>query len=150
MTNLVAPDRRPHLADVIRAIGYFHIALWSTLYLLHPSVQVAASLAGYTRLIWVGISGFGALVACIGAITGFDVKVELPGILFAAVGPLFYSVINIYFFFVPTVGGGVTDPVTRLALSALFVSTAVLLLPRALDLYSEGLRTRAMNRIKQK
>lgn len=134
---------------MIRAIGYFHIALWSTLYLLHPSVQVAANLAGYTRLIWVGISGFGALVACIGAVTGFDVKVELPGILFAAVGPLFYSVVNIYFFFAPP-DHAMQDPITRLALSALFVSTAVLLLPRALDLYSEGLRTRAMNRIKQK
>lgn len=135
-------DKRPRLGDVLRAIAYGHIALWAGLYLFHPSTSVAHSTADYTRIIWVGIAALGAFVAFIGALSGRDVKIELPGILFAALGPLFYSVVNLYFFFVP--GGQHEDPWTRLALSAFFVSLTVLMLPRALDLYSDALRTRAL------
>jgi hypothetical protein len=150
LNQLVKKDRRPHFPDVLRAIGYGHIALWAVLYLFHPSAAVAASTADYSRIIWVGIAGLGAFVAFLGALSGLDVKVELPGILFAAVGPLFYSVINLYFFLFPQLLAPTEDPYTRLALSAFYVSLTLLLLPRAVDLYSEGLRTRNLNKFREK
>lgn len=150
LSNIVQRRNRPHLGDLLRALAYGHIAIWSALYLFHPSLQVAQTTADYTRLIWVGMSGLGALVAMIGSLSGLDVKMELPGILFAAIGPAFYSLINIYFFIIPPdVPGPPTDPYTRLALSALFVSISILILPRALELYSEALRTRNLNLLNQ-
>lgn len=147
MNSIIQKRERPHFVDVLRAIGYGHLGVWAILFVFFPSIQVAEFTEDYTRVIWLGMAGLGAFVAMLGALTGLDVKVELPGILFTAIGPAFYSVINLYFVVFPTTGPGSQAPMTRLSLSFLFIAVAILLLPRAIELYSEGLRTRSLRRV---
>lgn len=142
MASLYGEDRRPHIGDFLRAAAYTAIGNWALLYILFPPVSFVA-LATYTRLIWLGITALGALIATIGCLTRLDVKVELPGVLFMLVGPLFYTVVNLWFIFLPSPLSG--PVLSRCGFACMTISIFFVLLPRAVDLYSDALRTRALN-----
>lgn len=141
MASLYGEARRLQLGDVLRAAAYTALGNWALMYAIFPPPSFVA-LATYTRVIWLGITVFGAVLATIGSLTRLDYKVELPGLMFMSVGPLFYTLINLWFFFLPTELSGAS--MTRFGTAFMTLSLFLLLLPRALDLYSDMLKAQTL------
>ena len=133
---------RPTIEDLLRAVAYSALASWTVLFLVFPPLAYASEIDFATRLTWMGITFLGAMTAAIGAIFRFDLKVELPGLVFALIGPFFYFAAQAYLVGHPLPH---TDPNARVHLIAYALLPILLSLPRIYALYTESRRLRRIN-----
>lgn len=129
--------------DTLRAAGYFVIMVWAVLFAIYPPTAFTGALEDFTRLFWMAVTFLGAATAFAGAVTGIDIKIELPGLLVTQLGPLFYFISQLYYVSFPE---GV-DQTGRIALVAYAILPGVLLLPRTHRLYKVS---RSLKRINTK
>lgn len=133
---------RPTVEDLLRALAYTALAGWSVLFLVFPPIAYVSELDFATRATWMGITFIGAVTAATGAVFRFDLKVELPGLIFALIGPFFYFAAQAYL-----VGHPIphTDPNARVHLIVYALLPILLSLPRIYALYMESRRLRRIN-----
>jgi hypothetical protein len=133
---------RPKVDDYLRALGYLNIMVWAVIFYSFPPVAFISEVAQYTRALWLGVAFIGGLTAFIGALTRIDLKVELPGILIATVGPVLYSFSQLYLSLNPLEG---VDPTQRYGLAAYAFLGVTLLLPRLVFLLRTKNRLKGLN-----
>ena len=133
---------RPTVEDLLRALAYTALMAWTVLFLVFPPVAYVSEIDFATRATWMGITFLGALAAALGAIFRFDLKVELPGLIFALIGPLFYFAAQAYLVGHPLPH---TDPNARVHLVVYALLPILLSLPRIYALYKESRRLRRIN-----
>lgn len=132
---------RPTVEDILRAVAYLGVAVWCVLFLVYPPVAYVSLVDFITRLCWVGACGIGALTAFVGSLIRMDLKVELPGIAFMLIGPLFYGAAQIWLIVNPFPD---TDPTARNALAMYAFLPLLFTLPRMYALYRETQRSSAL------
>lgn len=135
---------RPTIEDVARAAGYAVMMCWSVFFVVFPPAAFAESLDLLPRITWMSVTFVGAFACFLGAILRIDIKLELPGLLVAYVGPVFYFASQLFYAVGadPTV---VADPSQRYALVVYAILPAVLLLPRTISLFREARRLKRIN-----
>lgn len=133
---------RPTVEDLLRTLGYLTLTLWTVTFLIFPPLAYLDQLDFFTRLAWLGITGLGAFVAALGSVFRFDLKVELPGLVFALIGPVFYFAAQLYFNVHPST---LTLIVGTKPLVVYSVLPAILLLPRIWALYIESRRQKRIS-----
>lgn len=135
-------ERRLRFDDFLRSLGYIAIACWAVLYQLDPSAIVSDQVQPWVQILWLGICFFGAVLASLGCILKIDIKLELPGLLFMMVGPLLYFGATIYRVYAISLAEGIQPP-GLIPLLIYSILPVILLLPRAFNLYSDVLMSRA-------
>jgi hypothetical protein len=146
MTIQMSTRDRPGVEDYLRAIAYLALSAWSVLFYIFPPQAFVSELDGRTRMIWLGFSLVGSLMAFAGAVSHIDLKLELPGILLSFVGPIFYGFSQFYLVMYPTAESG--PPTARIAL-VVFASVPVFLqLPRVVSLFIESRRLKRINQVR--
>lgn len=146
MTNVkkVSGVARPTVEDVARAAGYFVMMLWTVFFVLFPPTAFAESLDLLPRITWMSVTFVGAFASLLGALLRIDIKLELPGLLVAYVGPVFYFASQL-FYVVGADPSVIADPTQRYALVVYAILPAVLLLPRTISLFREARRLKRIN-----
>lgn len=134
---------RPTVEDYLRATAYLGVLAWTILFAVYPPVTYVDGLDILTRLSWIGACGLGALAAFFGAIFRIDLKLELPGIAFMLVGPLFYTVAQIWLTINPPADA---PPNARVALIVYAFLPVLFVLPRMYSLYAESQRSSAIRK----
>jgi hypothetical protein len=134
---------RPTPEDLLRSAGYLTILVWSILYTMFPPLAVTNSLDTFTRYIWMGATCMGASIALLGSVLRIDLKMELPGVLIALIGPILYSASQMYFVAFPLAGDHAGSRIAFIVYSML---PAILLLPRSHELYAESKRLHRINK----
>jgi TRAP-type C4-dicarboxylate transport system permease small subunit len=142
MSNPQARSPRPKFEDYLRALGYFNIMLWAALFWFFPPVAFSSEIEGLSRFIWLGATFAGGAMAFAGALKRIDLKLELPGILVALLGPVFYTLSQVYLFLNPLPN---SDPNARVALIAYAALGVTLLLPRLHSILSAKRRIKELN-----
>lgn len=142
------PRPRATFEDFLRAIAYLGFLAWAVVFLIFPPVSYEDALDFWTRLVWLGITAFGAALAAVGAARRIDLKMELPGLIFMLIGPLLYVAAQVYYLSHPS-----ADPYSsaRQVLATYTLLPILLLLPRIWGLYTEARRLKkahAANRMK--
>lgn len=130
---------RPTGEDLLRALGYGALALWSIVFLIYPPVAFQTALAGFTLTFWHGIALAGSVAALLGSLTRIDLKLEYPGIIILLIGPVFYTLSQVYYIAFNIEPGSTS----RYALAVYAIVPAILLTPRLFGLYSETRRAKA-------
>lgn len=125
---------RPTIEDHLRGVGYLTICLWAVLFTMFPPVAFAVGLHFYTRLFWLSITFTGALIAAVGAFRRIDLKMEFPGLILTHIGPFFYFLGQVYYFFNPADGDLVNS---RTAFMVYAILPGILILPRTVGLHLE-------------
>ena len=131
---------RPHRDDYLRALAYFGLLCWSILFSIFNPIDINPDILPLTRVIWMGATMIGAFWACLGALVRIDLKMELPGLILAFVGPLFYYALQMFYIFHPIHPGD--DISGRIPLSCYVLLPCLLMLPRMFGLISEARRLR--------
>lgn len=131
------------MEDILRAVAYLGVAVWCVLFLIYPPVAYVDQVDLFTRIAWVGACGAGALTAFVGSLIRMDLKVELPGIAFMLIGPLFYGAAQIWLIIHPFPD---SDPTARNALAMYAFLPLLFTLPRMFALYSETKRSSALRK----
>jgi hypothetical protein len=124
--------------DHLRAFAYSVFAIWAVVFVVWPPMSFASALDEITRILWMAITFSAAVIAVIGACKRIDFKLELPGLFFMLVGPVFYFISQLFYIFAPTVASGPPDQRISGAVYALLPT--VLLLPRIIGLLREARR----------
>lgn len=127
------------MEDVLRAVAYFVVLLWAVVFLVYPPEAYVSTLDVATRIFWMSVCGLGAAVAVLGAIFRLDLKVELPGLIFMGIGPLFYFAAQMFYNLNPLPD---TLPTARYALTFYALLPLMLTLPRMYGLYAESRRVK--------
>lgn len=142
----VFPEQRlrPTVEDYLRALAYLGFISWGVLFLIWPPVAYADTVDLTTRLAWVGTCILGASAAFLGAVLRIDLKLELPGLSFMLIGPLFYGAAQAWYIMNPPVTS--TDPTARNALLVYAFLPLLLTLPRMYALYSEAQKSSALRK----
>lgn len=83
---------RPHIDDYARAVSYVLLAAWAFVFLFNPPEAFATGSDAAVRALWLSFCIVGCAFATAGAVSGIDLKMELPGIMLAAIGPALYCV----------------------------------------------------------
>ena len=135
---------RPTGEDLLRALGYLAIMVWTVLFLIFPPSAYVDTVDLTTRLLWVGACFIGAAAAFTGALLRIDLKLELPGIGVMLVGPIFYSAAQIWYTIWPP--ATTTDPTALIALIVYAIIPAILVLPRMYSLYNESQKASALRK----
>lgn len=135
---------RPTVEDLLRAIAYVGVLVWTILFLIFPPQAYLSTLDTVTRYLWVGACALGAAMAFFGAIFRIDLKLELPGLSFMAIGPIFYSAAQVWLVINPP--PSTTDPTSRIALVAYAILPLLFSLPRIYALYSESQRSSSIRK----
>lgn len=133
---------RPTFEDKLRALAYFGFVLWAGLFLVFPPVSYVDALDTTTRVVWMGVTGGGAVLAMVGSLFRWDLKGELPGLVFMLIGPLFYFAAQVYYILSLLPG---TDQHARVALAIYALLPLLLIFPRLYALYSESRRMKKIN-----
>lgn len=128
---------RPLGGDYLRALGYLVIMGWATMFFIFPPNSFANTIDFITRAFWMGFTFTGALLAFLGSLLRIDIKLELPGLAFTLLGPLFYFASQLYYVLYPLPGETFN---ARAALVIYAILPGILLLPRTYELYAEGRR----------
>jgi len=134
---------RPTFEDLLRALGYLTIVLWAVVFLVYPPVAYLNDIDFYSRLVWQGATIAGGLLAFGGSVLRIDLKLELPGIIFALIGPLFYFAAQIYYIVRPLPDA---SPTARYAFAVYALLPLFLLLPRMYALYAESIRAKRIRK----
>lgn len=129
------------MEDLLRAIAYFVLGVWAVLFLVFPSEPYVSALDTATRYFWMITCASGALAATGGALFRIDLKVELPGLIFMLIGPLFYFTAQIFYSFNPPEG---MIPSARYALAFYALLPIFLTLPRIYHLCAEARRVKVI------
>lgn len=129
--------------DYLRALSYVGLFVWALLYLKFPPNSTLEALDTTLRIIWMSVTMTGAAVAFFGVFRRIDIKMELPGLAFALLGPLFYFLTQVIFVLFPTPSSG--DPSTRIALMAYALLPVLFALPRIVSLLIEARRLKKIN-----
>ena len=137
---------RPSAEDAARALGYAVWAFWGVLYLIYPPPPVPEVLELSTRLSWMLPTIVGAVFAILGALTRIDIKLELPAIILAIPGPVFYGITQLWLIFHPEILQSPAEG--RYAISVYAFLPTLLLLPRLLWLLRERKRLRRINAVR--
>ena len=127
------------MEDVLRAITYFVVLLWAVVFLVYPPEAYVSTLDVATRIFWMSVCAAGALVAVFGSILRLDLKVELPGLIFMGIGPLFYFAAQVYYSLHPLPD---TSPTSRYALTFYALLPLLMTVPRMYALYAESRRVK--------
>lgn len=140
------PERRlrPTAEDYLRALAYAGFVAWSVIFLIYPPVAYINELQFVTRLFWVGTCALGAFTAMLGSLLRIDLKLELPGLCFMLIGPLFYGAAQIWLIIWPPIT--TTDPNARNALAVYAFLPLLLTLPRMYALYNESRKSSALRK----
>lgn len=136
------PDRLPS-EDRARVFAYAGLALWGVVYAIFPPISSQLALDFTLRMIWMSVTVIGAVVAMIGLLKHIDIKMEMPGLTFALLGPLFYTVTQLSFVIAPTSSSG--DPASRYALLVYALLPVLFALPRIIGLLSAARRLKRIN-----
>jgi hypothetical protein len=123
------------MEDYLRALGYLNISVWAAVFFFFPPSVFVSDLAYVSRLLWLSVTCIGGLMALTGALIRIDLKLEFPGILLAMVGPIFYTLSQLYLSFFPSLADGGSGQ--RIALVVYALLGVTLMLPRALSLLVE-------------
>lgn len=134
---------RPTPEDFLRATGYAVLTLWAIVYFVFPPISSLVALDLVLRTIWMAVTAIGGLAAMVGSLLRIDIKLELPGIGFGILGPLFYAVTQALFILSPTEDTG--PPETRFALLVFALLPVFIVLPRAYGLIEEARRLKKIN-----
>lgn len=134
--------QRPTVEDLLRAVAYLAIMAWTIVFLVFPPVAYQDEIDVATRITWMGITFLGAGTAFLGSIFRFDLKVELPGLVFALIGPLFYFAAQVYFVSHPEY---LSEQMGREHLVVYAALPILLTLPRIYALYAESRRQKRIN-----
>ncbi len=136
---------RPRLTveDWLRAVSYLGLALWGAVYLVFPPMSTLQTLDTTLRWIWMCVTIGGAIMAFLGSVLRIDLKMELPGIAFGLLGPLFYFLTQVTFVLFPTDVSGA--PSTRYALLVYTLLPVLFALPRIVSLLLESRRLKKIN-----
>lgn len=108
---------------------------WAVMFLIFPPAAFVNALDIITRSFWMGFTFIGALLAFLGSMLRIDIKMELPGLAFALLGPLFYFASQLYYVLYPLPHETFS---TRAALVIYAILPGILLFPRTWELYAEG------------
>jgi hypothetical protein len=135
---------KPTGEDYLRALAYFGVIVWTVLFLIFPPVAYIDSLDTITRIVWVGACSLGAVAALLGSLLRIDLKLELPGLCFMLIGPLFYSFAQVYYTLFPPATQA--DPTARIALTAYAILPLLMSLPRVYSLYNESQKASAIRK----
>lgn len=135
---------RPTVEDLLRALAYFGVLVWTVVFLIFPPSAYISTVDTVTRYVWVGTCALGAFAAMAGALLRIDLKLELPGIGFMGVGPVFYMAAQIWLVAFPPATA--TDPNSRTALIVYAILPLLFTLPRAYSLYSESQRSSSIRK----
>lgn len=133
----------PKAGDILRATAYSVLMVWAVLFLVFPPLAYVSTVEVVTRLTWMGITFTGALLATVGSLTRYDLKMELPGLVIAIIGPIFYFAAQVYYVVLPVPG---IDVVPRIAFTAYTILPAFLMLPRIHELSSEAEKMKKVHR----
>lgn len=125
---------KPDGEDFLRAFAYISFAAWSVLYWFFTPTAFSAYVDPGSKTFWLTLVVLSSIAAAIGAVTKRDLKVELPAIVVMCVGPVFYSISQLFFVASP---GTVPDPANRIALLVYALIPAFLLAPRIYGLFKE-------------
>ena len=132
------------MEDYLRALAYLGFVAWGVAFLIWPPVAYVDTVDLTTRLVWVGACILGATAAFLGAVLRIDLKLELPGLAFMLIGPLFYGAAQIWYILNPPITS--TDPNARNALMVYAFLPLLLTLPRMYALYSEAQKSSALRK----
>lgn len=133
---------RPTVEDYLRALAYLAFATWGVLFLVFPPVSYIDTVDLTTRLVWVGACILGSVAAFLGAVLRIDLKLELPGLAFILIGPLFYTAAQLWYIAHPPPTA--TDPNARIALAVYALLPLLLNLPRMYSLFNEAQKSSAL------
>jgi hypothetical protein len=123
-------------------VAYFGFMVWTVLFLVFPPLAYVDTLDLATRIFWMGVCFVGATGALSGALLRLDIKLELPGLILLAIGPLFYCAAQVYYLVHPPVH---MDPSARIALAVYALLPLLLIVPRMYGLYHESRRLKRLN-----
>lgn len=143
MTDL-SKRPKPQIEDYVRAAGYLVLMVWAVLFYVFPTMAFHSDVTVISRTIWLAATFIGGGMALAGALVRIDLKLEFPGILFALIGPVFYTLSQLYLSIYPAVTD--TVPGQRIAITAFSFLVVVLLLPRAISLLVEKNRLKEQNK----
>lgn len=129
---------RPHIDDYARAVSYVLLATWAFVFMFNPPVAFETGSDVVVRAVWLAFCILGCAFAVGGAVSGVDLKMELPGLMLAAIGPALYCVSQLQLILTGSLG---RDALVWFALYA--TST---LFPRLLSLNAEVGRQRRIVR----
>lgn len=134
---------RPSAEDYLRSLAYFALALWGLVYMLFPPISSLLALDTTLRYIWMSVTILGAVLAIVGSLRRIDLKMELPGLAFALLGPVFYCLTQVTFVIFPTPASG--PPESRYALLVYTLTPVLFALPRVVSLLIEARRLKKIN-----
>lgn len=134
---------RPQPEDYLRALSYGVLAAWGVVYLFFPPASTLEALDTTLRYIWMTVTILGSVLAIVGALRRVDLKMELPGVAFAMLGPVFYFLTQVTFVIAPTESSG--PPETRFALMVYALLPVLFVLPRIVSLLTEARRLKKIN-----
>lgn len=134
---------RPSAEDYLRSLAYTGLAAWALVYMLFPPTSTLLTLDTTLRYIWMSVTILGSLVAITGSLRRIDLKMELPGLAFALLGPAFYCLTQVIFVLFPTTVSG--PPETRYALLVFTLLPVLFALPRIVSLLIEARRLKKIN-----
>ena len=142
MTTQVTRALRPRREDYLRALGYFNFLVWSIVFFFVPPDIFLNELTAGSLALWMLITAIGSVLAMCGVLTRVDLKLELPGVLLMLVGPIFYTLSQVYLTVFPVAAE--VGSTNRVALIIYALLGVTLLLPHTFALVA------AKNRLKNK